>query len=205
MTRHIMVTGHRKFDADRVRIENQMRIYLQDKKTEYPELVAITGMAFGADLLFARSAFAVRVPFIAAVPFAYQCGWRPKEIHPNEDLGLPDVSRWQENYETSPGKIHWPWHSASEYFRMLQQASQVVYVDEEEGYKLRGVATKIYHPAKMRMRNNWMIAHADEALAIYDGRGKGGTFNALSTLQKEGKTYTVINPVRRPLRGPGGF
>lgn len=114
----------------------------------------ITGMALGADTLFAL--VGLEMPkiqkIIAAIPF--------------------------EGQETM-----WPSNSQNRYHWILSQPKvEKVYVSEPG-----------YHPAKMQIRNQWMVDHADRIIAVWDGTA-GGTKNCVSYAKRVGIEMIRINP-----------
>lgn len=51
-----------------------------------------------------------------------------------------------------------------------------------------------YSPAKMQIRNAWMVDHAKMGIALYDGSQKGGTYNCITYAKQQGKFILVIDP-----------
>lgn len=78
------------------------------------------------------------------------------------------------------------------YFEHKEFADNVVYVDSLEGYKLDKVKIGEYHPAKMQIRNKFMVDKADLIIAVWDG-SKGGTCNCVKYAEKLGKKIIVID------------
>lgn len=72
-------------------------------------------------------------------------------------------------------------------------ADEVVLVDTLENYKFDKVNIGEYHPAKMQLRNMYMVDNADEVIAVWDG-SKGGTGNCVEYARKQGKIIHIINP-----------
>jgi uncharacterized phage-like protein YoqJ len=46
----------------------------------------------------------------------------------------------------------------------------------------------------MKVKNSWMVEHADRALVVWDGN-KGGTHNVVQQLVEKNKPFVWINPV----------
>ena len=117
----------------------------------------ISGMALGADTIFAEAVMHVKslgwpVRLIAAVPFTGQ------------------ESRWNARSQQK--------------FHAILAAADEVKVVSEGGYT----------PAKMQIRNEWMVNNAHFTLAVWDGRRKGGTWNCIRYALKQGKTVWQLHP-----------
>lgn len=76
----------------------------------------------------------------------------------------------------------WPDASKKAYNDLLKLATGIVVVSEGE-----------FTPAKMQIRNEWMVDKADMMLAIWDGT-PGGTANCIAYAEKVGKPIVRINP-----------
>jgi DNA polymerase, archaea type len=61
------------------------------------------------------------------------------------------------------------------YYELLKKATEVVYVDAQEGYKNDAVTIGKYHPDKLSMRNKWMVDNSDYILAMWRPGETGGT------------------------------
>lgn len=77
----------------------------------------------------------------------------------------------------------WPMSSQHAFTDILACADEVVYVDELHGYALRGYAPGVYHPAKMNIRNRWMVDNSQMIAALWDG-SRGGTGNCMEIVQQ---------------------
>ena len=76
----------------------------------------------------------------------------------------------------------------------LEEANQIIYVDKEYGYETKfPFPVDKYHPAKMDLRNQWMVDHSHKVIAFWDG-SKGGTCNCVKYAQKQEKEILIINP-----------
>lgn len=73
----------------------------------------------------------------------------------------------------------WPTESQKMYGLILQKASTVVLVSEG-----------LYAPTMMQERNEWMVDHCDEVVALWDG-SRGGTYNCIQYAKKFNKP--IIN------------
>lgn len=150
--------GSRLNQAIQKRLEN----YLSRVAFENPtrEIVAVTGMALGADTLWALAAINVRqqypnVKIHAAVPF-----------HGQEKV--------------------WPEPSQLIYNDILRQVDSIHYVVESNGKKME----KWEAAAAMHKRNEYMCNIAEILIAVYDGVSKsGGTYECLK-YAKQGRTVT---------------
>lgn len=51
-----------------------------------------------------------------------------------------------------------------------------------------------YQPDCYHIRNRYMVDHCDALLAVYDGKGKGGTAYTVNYAQKHGKQVVILDP-----------
>ena len=70
----------------------------------------------------------------------------------------------------------WPQASRERYRELLDKAMHIEYVSPPP-----------YRPHKLMLRNQWMIDHSDECLALWDGTQSGGTFECLQYAMVCGK------------------
>jgi uncharacterized phage-like protein YoqJ len=65
----------------------------------------------------------------------------------------------------------WPLHAVKNYFKILEKADEIVYVDKVKGYSNPNdnFITKLFN------RNHWMVDHSDKMIAYYLNTGRGGT------------------------------
>lgn len=170
----VMVTGHRKLvpaghlgnpwpeNGNDVVVNHHTALIV--KMTEFCRQMYdlghtdfISGMALGADQLFAKAVllgkdagFPIRL--IAAVPFHGQEG-------------------------------NWPRRS-QEHYRLLLERCDRVEVVSQGGYA----------PAKMQIRNCWMVDRSQVVLAVWDGSERGGTWNCLTYARQQKRTIVRLNP-----------
>lgn len=81
----------------------------------------------------------------------------------------------------------WPTASKSIYNKLIKLASEVVIVCEGG-----------YSPAKMQIRNEWMVDKCNNLIAVWDGTS-GGTGNCVEYATKVGRLIYRINPLDRPM------
>jgi uncharacterized phage-like protein YoqJ len=74
-----------------------------------------------------------------------------------------------------------------------QNADEVVLVDTLEKYKFNKVSIGDYHPAKMQLRNMYMVDISNGVIGVWDG-SKGGTGNCVNYAKKQGKELIIIDP-----------
>lgn len=75
-----------------------------------------------------------------------------------------------------PWTTHSPrWNDRSLYDRLIDHAGKVVIVTEADTYP---------GPWCYQKRNEWMVDHADEVIAYWNGAKKGGTFNCITYANK---------------------
>lgn len=79
------------------------------------------------------------------------------------------------------------------YEKHIKSVDVVTYVDELEGYGIRGVSSGEYHIAKMQKRNEYMINKSDYVIGVWNGDISGGTYNAIKYARKVGKDIFYIN------------
>lgn len=189
----IMVTGHRYLTKEQSgKVFDYFTSALGKYKEEYgDELKCMSGMALGVDTLFARAAKLLKIPYIAAVPFSGQSGWKRekgkaiKTIHGDT---LLKKWKWVKLYHKA-----WPTQHRDMYFYLLGEAEEVVYVDNIKDYAMPGVKPGVYHPSKFQKRNEYMADHSDYAIAVFDGR-PGGTYNCVKYMKRIGLDYKIIDP-----------
>ncbi|HMN10944.1 MAG TPA: SLOG family protein [Bellilinea sp.] len=70
----------------------------------------------------------------------------------------------------------WPRESQEYYQNILIKARSVVYTSEG-----------VYSPAKMQIRNEWMVNQAEVVWALWDGKIGGGTWNCIQYAHRVGK------------------
>jgi len=132
-----------------------VKIYIEHDHVEF-----ISGMALGADTLFASIASKMKearpgeVRLVCAIPF---------EGHGS----------------------NWPNASRKFYDKLLKRADEVVIVSEGG-----------FTPQKMQRRNEWMVDHCDELLAVWNGDQFGGTWNCIAYAKEKEKLITYIDAKR---------
>jgi len=72
-------------------------------------------------------------------------------------------------------------------------ADKIVYVDAIPKYSFKGIPLGEYHPAKMQLRNQWMVDNSDRVIAVFDG-SKGGTANCINYAKKKKKFIVILHP-----------
>ena len=202
-TIRVMVTGHRRFsypsEAENERFGILIRNWLNDQLTSLVtntdtdvEIEAVSGMALGADTIFANLALLHDTGLVAAIPFRYQCGWK-RERKRNGNIRYHRVSN----------KGYWAMHYAGEYFEILTKAKKIVEVDKVKGYAMPRVEPHIYHPAKFNIRNKWMVDYTlagknGVCLAIHSGK-PGGTANCVALAKQAGLQVIQYWPTHQEL------
>lgn len=76
----------------------------------------------------------------------------------------------------------WPESSKKLYRQILSDAVHVIYVTR-----------KLYSPALMQLRNEWMVDKCDALVAVWD-ESSGGTANCVAYAVKQAKPIIRINP-----------
>lgn len=77
------------------------------------------------------------------------------------------------------------------YFKILENADYLYYVDTLPGYKLEGVPEGGYHIQKLHLRNKYVVDTMDIGLVLYNGHSKGGTFGFIEYSKKRVKELVV--------------
>lgn len=76
----------------------------------------------------------------------------------------------------------WP-EESQKIFRLLRKLAAEEVIVSEGGYS----------PAKMQVRNEWMVDHCDKLIAVWDGTD-GGTANCVKYAKSISKDIYYINP-----------
>lgn len=58
-----------------------------------------------------------------------------------------------------------------------------------------------YTPAKMHIRDRWMVDQSEYVIAVWDGRKMGGTYATLTYAVQTGRQIFWINPTLYPIEG----
>jgi|SRR5579859_3819938 len=77
----------------------------------------------------------------------------------------------------------WPIKSQKTYNKLIKLASEVVIVSEGG-----------YSPAKMQIRNEWMVNNCDKLIAVYNNDQSGGTYNCIQYAKSINKEIIYIDP-----------
>lgn len=81
----------------------------------------------------------------------------------------------------------WPAAAQEQYYAILKQASNVVYVSRK------------YTSNCMLERNHYLVNHASILLAVYNGTQRSGTGATVRYAQKQGREIFIIAPVSRTI------
>jgi uncharacterized phage-like protein YoqJ len=76
----------------------------------------------------------------------------------------------------------WPTASQETYQKLIKLAEETVIVCEGA-----------YSAAKMQIRNEWMVDHCDQLIAVWDGT-PGGTGNCVTYAKSKNKSIIYIDP-----------
>ena len=79
------------------------------------------------------------------------------------------------------------------YFKQLQFANKVTYVDSLKKYQATKIPIGKYNPYKLQIRNEYMVDNSDLVIAIWDG-SKSGTKNCIDYAKGLNKKIVIINP-----------
>lgn len=89
--------------------------------------------------------------------------------------------------------IKWQYKDVERWRNHFFYADENIFVDTLEKYKFDKVSIGEYHPAKMQLRNQYMVDNSDIVIAIWDG-SSGGTGNCVRYAKKMNKEIVIINP-----------
>jgi len=153
----VAVTGHRSADLFGYGAHegwDWLRDTLRHLLEDLGATEAFSGMALGADQVFARAALDAGVPVVAYVPF----------------LGQERL---------------WPFSSQAAYGFLLDRCRERVVVSSS--------------PSRTAFleRNTAMVDAADVVVAVWTGKGSGGTHHAVQEALRLGKAMVWVDPVRR--------
>jgi uncharacterized phage-like protein YoqJ len=114
--------------------------------------------------------------------------YKPELVISGGALGWDQALAWAAHYTNTsytmalPFKgfeCKWPQASMNKLHDLMRNASNVYYVCDDG-----------YAPWKMQERNEWMVDHAEQVLALWNGTS-GGTANCIKYAEKVGKP--IIN------------
>lgn len=83
----------------------------------------------------------------------------------------------------------WPSSTQKRYHSILDRCDDVQVIDEFVDHQL-GPG---YHPAKMQLRNEWMVDHSSLTIAVWNGND-GGTGNCVAYAKRRNNQLIVIDP-----------
>ena len=170
----IAFTGHRpdklwgyNNPAAYLRLENFLFSICEYLAIQYGAVAFISGMAIGVDMCAAKACLRLR----------------DKYPHIKVIAAVPFTGQEKK----------WPSNTQSEYIGILKKVDKVVIVDQQVPYQVPGQKVGVYHPAKMDMRNRFMVDYCDLLIGIYKGGG-GGTKNCLDYAAKVKRKVVVYDP-----------
>lgn len=178
---NIAFTGHRSdklggYDLDnRINKIIELKLYAtiikQTIKGEFnPPYHFITGGAIGADQIAAN------------------CVLEMKKRFSEGDITLEIAVPFERQCAM------WNDKDVDRYYNQLDRADKVTYVDYLEEYSIKGYDRDVYYPAKMQMRNRYMVDKCDLLIAVWDGSESGGTYNCIKYARSKNKDIIIINP-----------
>jgi uncharacterized phage-like protein YoqJ len=83
-------------------------------------------------------------------------------------------------FPSQPSK--WPQASVARWQSILKQCDEVVTVSPDP-----------YSPAKMQIRNKWMVDNSDYVIALWHGKQQGGTWNCMAYAYSRQKMVYTLN------------
>lgn len=135
----------------------------------------------GYDLLPRRALGALAVEHLhynrpTSVIVGMALGWDQAVAAACVTLGIPFIAAVPFEGQES----RWPEESQQRYFRLLGHAERVEVISEYPGSRA------------MELRNRWMVDHADEMLALWNGDLLGGTANCIRYAEQRGRPITNL-------------
>lgn len=82
------------------------------------------------------------------------------------------------------------------YVRHMDQADEIVYVDELEGYTCTKAELGRYHKDKLLTRNKYMVDQSEMVIAVWNGM-VGGTAHCVRYAQKKNRKVKIVTPVTK--------
>lgn len=175
----VCFTGHRKL-ADQYYNRYNPSVEWQTLATFLDEVVRsliynyhvdlfITGLAIGVDMLAGECVQRVRISLTE--PNAVPTPGPPTQIKLVGAMPFPSQA----------GK--WPQPTRDHFTSVYNMCDEVVAVSQDP-----------YSPAKMQIRNEWMVDRATYVIAIWNGIESGGTWNCIRYAYKCSKPVLWISP-----------
>lgn len=161
-------TGHRKIAG---------QYYNHDKPT--PEWLALRNYLQGAVSTFIDqgithyiSGMALGVDQLAVETVAFVRAFKKFDVALTAAIPFP----------SQPS--NWPRASQIKYQELLGLCNQQWVTSDDP-----------YAPAKMLIRDKWMVNHSDYVIAVWDGREKGGTWHTYNYARQQGRPVFGIDPI----------
>lgn len=174
---HIALTGHRPnklggYSIDTPayrRLQLDMEYYIEYQLITHDVVYCHSGLALGADTIWSKAILAMKKRYPENVFFHAEI---PMMSQKDAWFKKSDIDFWLEQ---------------------VKRADKSTIYDKDfptydEAMRKR-LAGKV-----LNQRNIGMIDHADVLLAVYDGKSSGGTKNAVTYAEKQGKTIQFIDP-----------
>lgn len=117
------------------------------------------------------------------IAFEVLCSLRDSGCNITIEIAIP--------FENQAG--NWTQESKDIYYSQLIRANKLTHVDKIPAYN-KNFEIGTYHPAKMEMRNRYMVDNSDIVIAVHDG-SKGGTFNCIAYAKKNKKDIVLIDEI----------
>lgn len=175
MDYHIALTGHRPnvlggwdiHTQEYYHIQKDLEMYIELKLTQYAIVYCHSGLALGADTIWAKAILEVRNKYPNNVKFVAEC---PMRNQPNKWVNYSDKQYWKYLIDTADD-VH-------------------IYDEDFATHNTRNNAIKA-----LFARNHGMINNSDELLVLmWQNTNSGGTYGAYTYALKKAKTTVWINP-----------
>ena len=182
----IGVTGHRQFDDKAIwqKQKRNIRNWMTDIASKYPDATIITGGATGIDMIAAENALASDLHSKVILPMhprTFADNWsksnqkRLASILLQSDL---EIIGKEDNWA---GKFNPDEQTPAEFFASMPKNLK-------------------YEYELLQERNEAIVHQSSVLLVFYDGRGKGGTYNCLRyALNTSPDELTIINGISKEI------
>lgn len=175
MDYHIALTGHRPnclggwdiHTTEYYALQKDLESYIRLRLNEYDVVYCHSGLALGADTIWAKAILVVRDEYPEKVKFVAEC---PMTNQPNNWVNYSDKLYWKHLMETAD-ETH-------------------IYDEDFASHNTRNNAIKA-----LFARNHGMIDNSDELLVLmWSDTVSGGTYGTYTYATKKNKTTVWMNP-----------
>lgn len=88
---------------------------------------------------------------------------------------------------------NWNDQDKERYHRIKKMADEIVYVDTIKEYQVKGdTPIGLFSKIKLQKRNEYMVDQTNYAIAVWDGKKQGGTYNCIEYLLSKNRHEFMI-------------